>query len=360
MKVELVNIGKRYENQERFTLRHIDLEIGDRDFTVILGPPDSGKSTLLRVMAGLIEITEGDLLLDGLKANRLEPRDRGIAMVFQSLALYPHMTAYDNMAFSLKRQKEKKEVIHARVLEVAQSLQICDRLYDRPSGLTDVQRRRLALGRALVRQPGLLLIDEFLSGLETCQSDQIRLELVRFCQSTEMSVVYATSDPVEAMSLASKIVLLNDGRIQQAGAPLDVYEKPANLLVAGFTGSPSMNLFPGEVADGLYKADDGFQIEPGEEDREKLSAVEGRRVTLGVRPEGMLEASPDAGDFALEVGFVQMRGREQLLYCRSPKGRECVISKTESSGPKAGETLHVHLDRARLHFFDEETGERLN
>ncbi|HPX93573.1 MAG TPA: sn-glycerol-3-phosphate ABC transporter ATP-binding protein UgpC [Bacillota bacterium] len=361
MKVDLVNIGKKYEGRENFTIRHIDLEIEDKEFCVILGPSGCGKSTLLRMIAGLNSITEGDLLFDGKRMNKVEPKDRDIAMVFQSYALYPHMTVYDNMAFSLKMRREKKTVIHDRVIEAAELLQITEYLYSKPSEISGGQRQRVALGRAMVRKAGVFLLDEPLSNLDAKLREHMRVELVRLHKSLDTTSIYVTHDQTEAMTMATKIVLLDDGKVQQAGRPSEFYEKPANLFVAGFIGSPTMNTFPGVIEKGLFKADgDLFTVEPGQEDKKKLSGHEGKRVVMGIRSERFLAGKAEKNGITVEVDVIEMLGKEQLLYCKFPNGKECVISEPGHFKYAIDEEHNFHLDTQGLHFFDEETSGRIN
>lgn len=361
MRVELVNIGKKYEGRENFTIRHIDLVIEDKDFCVILGPSGCGKSTLLRMIAGLTSITEGDLLFDGKRMNKVEPKDRDIAMVFQSYALYPHMTVYDNMAFSLKMRKEQKTVIHDRVLEAADLLQITDYLYSKPSEISGGQRQRVALGRAMVRKAGVFLLDEPLSNLDAKLREHMRVELVRLHKSLDTTSIYVTHDQTEAMTMATKIVLLDGGKVQQVGKPSEFYERPANLFVAGFIGSPTMNLFPGTVKEGLFVADeDLFVLEAGEEDKKKLADYEGKRVVMGIRSERFRAGKADKNQIKVKVDVIEMLGKEQLLYCEFPNGKECVISEPGYFQYAVDEDHHFHLDTDGLHFFDEETSLRIN
>lgn len=225
MKVILKNIGKKYEGRDKFTIRNIDIEIEDREFCAILGPSGCGKSTLLRMIAGLTSITEGQLYFGDKLMNRVLPKDRDIAMVFQSYALYPHLTVYDNMAFSLKMKKESKEVIHKRVTEAAKILQIEDYLYSRPSDISGGQRQRVALGRAMVRKPSVFLMDEPLSNLDAKLREHMRVELVRLHKNLETTSIYVTHDQTEAMTMADKIILLDKGKIQQFG-------KPKNFMIS--------------------------------------------------------------------------------------------------------------------------------
>ena len=257
MKVELKNIGKKYEGREEFTIRHINLDIESKDFCIILGPSGCGKSTLLRMIAGLNSITEGELLFNGKLMNKVASKDRNIAMVFQSYALYPHMTVYDNMAFSLAMRKMDKRIIHERVLEAAKILQIEKYLYSKPSDISGGQRQRVALGRAIVRKPAVFLMDEPLSNLDAKLREHMRVELVRIHQSLGTTSIYVTHDQTEAMTMGTKICLLDKGVIQQFGKPEEFYNKPANLFVAKFIGSPTMNVINGKIQGGIFVSDSG-------------------------------------------------------------------------------------------------------
>ncbi len=361
MKVQLVNIGKKYEGRENFTIRHIDLDIDDKDFCVILGPSGCGKSTLLRMIAGLTSITEGDLLFGGKRMNSVEPKDRDIAMVFQSYALYPHMTVYENMAFSLKMKKERKSVIHDRVLEAAELLQIKEYLYSKPSEISGGQRQRVALGRAMVRKAGVFLMDEPLSNLDAKLREHMRVELVRLHKSLDTTSIYVTHDQTEAMTMATKIVLLDKGKIQQVGPPALFYEKPANLFVAGFIGSPTMNIFEGEIKDGLFhSSEEGFVVEPKPEDLELLKPFEGKKVAMGIRSERFIAGKHEKNTFNVKVDVIEMLGKEQLLYCKFPNGKECVISEPGYFEYSVDEQHNFNFDLDGLHFFDAETTERIN
>ncbi|NLA71348.1 MAG: sn-glycerol-3-phosphate ABC transporter ATP-binding protein UgpC [Clostridiaceae bacterium] len=361
MKVQLVNIGKKYEGRENFTIRHIDLEIDDKEFCVILGPSGCGKSTLLRMIAGLNSITEGDLLFDGKRMNKVEPKDRDIAMVFQSYALYPHMTVYDNMAFSLKMRKDKKTVIHERVTEAAELLQITEYLYSKPSEISGGQRQRVALGRAMVRKAGVFLLDEPLSNLDAKLREHMRVELVRLHKSLDTTSIYVTHDQTEAMTMATKIVLLDQGKVQQMGKPSEFYETPANLFVAGFIGSPTMNVFHGTMKDGLFSSDDGLvSVEPGPADKDKLASHEGKKVALGIRSERFIAGESDKNQITVTIDVIEMLGKEQLLYCKLSNGKECVISEPGYFRYTVDEDHKFHFDPKGLHFFDEETTSRIN
>ena len=360
MKVTLQNIGKKYEGREEFTLRNIDLEIEDKDFCVILGPSGCGKTTLLRMIAGLNSITEGDLLFNDKRMNKVPSKDRDIAMVFQSYALYPHMTVYDNMAFSLTMRKERKSVIDKAVREAAELLQITNYLHSKPSDISGGQRQRVALGRAMVRRPKVFLMDEPLSNLDAKLREHMRVELVRLHKQLGTTSIYVTHDQTEAMTMATKIVLMNEGKIQQAGKPEEFYNQPANLFVARFIGSPTMNIFEGEIKNGSFQSTDGFiKASPSEADRKAVEAYEGKKVSLGIRSERFL-TEPSVENVEVEIDVMEMLGKEKILYTQLPSGQEIIISVPGHLDFKENTRSKFGIDQGSLHFFDTETGMRIN
>lgn len=361
MKVILDNIGKKYEGRENFTIRNINLEIDDNDFCVILGPSGCGKSTLLRMIAGLNSITEGTLRFNDKIMNTVEPKDRDIAMVFQSYALYPHMTVYDNMAFSLNMKKERKEVIDQRIQDVAKILQLEDYLYSRPSDISGGQRQRVALGRAIARNPEVFLMDEPLSNLDAKLREHMRVEIVRIHNQLDTTSIYVTHDQTEAMTMATKIVLLDKGVIQQVGAPNEFYQKPNNLFVAGFIGSPTMNIIKGKIKDGLFVNDSGeIKVRPSDKDLEKIKAYEGKVVHLGIRSERFIAEKRDYNSVSVNIEVIESLGKEQLLYTKLKDGTSLTISQPGYLDYAIGEDHDFTLDPEALHFFDGETTERIN
>jgi len=362
MNVTLKEIGKKYEGRENYTLKNINLEIEDKDFCVILGPSGCGKTTLLRMIAGLNSITEGDLLFSDKRVNKVASKDRDIAMVFQSYALYPHMTVYDNMAFSLSMRKERKKVVHERVLEAAKVLQIEEYLYSKPSDISGGQRQRVALGRAMVRKPKVFLMDEPLSNLDAKLREHMRLELVRLHKTLETTSIYVTHDQTEAMTMATKIVLMNEGKIQQAGKPDEFYNRPTNIFVAKFIGSPTMNIIEGEMRGGSFKSHDGMiKVTPVGNDAESLKAFEGKDVSIGIRPERFISGGADQSDhFSCTVEVMEMLGKERTLFTKLKNGREIVISTPGHYEYNEGESYSFGFDHDALHFFDTVTGERIN
>lgn len=361
MKVTLRNLGKKYEGREDFTIRNINLEIDDKDFCVILGPSGCGKSTLLRMIAGLNSITEGELLFDDKIMNEIEPKDRDIAMVFQSYALYPHMTVYDNMAFALKMKKENPKLIRERVMEAAEVLQIEDYLYSKPSDISGGQRQRVALGRAMVRNPGVFLMDEPLSNLDAKLREHMRVELVRLHKKLGTTSIYVTHDQTEAMTMATKIILLDQGKIQQMGPPQEFYDKPQNLFVAGFIGSPTMNIFEGTIKDGDFvNESQTIHVKPKESDKALLEKYEGKKVFMGIRSERFLAKKSEENSFEARIDVIEMLGKEKILYADMKDGKEVIISQPGHYEYAVDEFHNFTFDLDALHFFDGETKERIN
>lgn len=364
MKVTLNNIGKKYEGREKFTIRNIDLEIDDGDFCVILGPSGCGKSTLLRMIAGLNSITEGTLYFDEKIMNKVEPKDRDIAMVFQSYALYPHMTVYDNMAFALKMKKERKEVIHERVMEAAKTLQIEDYLYNRPSDISGGQRQRVALGRAMVRKPEVFLMDEPLSNLDAKLREHMRVEIVRLHKKLETTSIYVTHDQTEAMTMATKIILLDQGKIQQVGKPEDFYNRPENLFVACFIGSPTMNIFQGKMEGGYFVNESAtLKVKPNPSDQEALKAYEGKKVYMGIRSERFFaskETEEEKNKVKLHIDVIEMLGKEQIIYAKMEDGTEIIVSQPGYMKYEVNQEASFYFDEEALHFFDGESTNRIN
>lgn len=361
MKVIMKNLGKKYEGREEFTLRHIDLEIDHQDFCVILGPSGCGKTTLLRMIAGLNSITEGDLYFNERRVNTVPPKDRDIAMVFQSYALYPHMTVYDNMAFSLNMRKESKKVIDERVNEAAKLLQIENNLYAKPADISGGQRQRVALGRAIVRNPKVFLMDEPLSNLDAKLREHMRVELVRIHKQLGTTTIYVTHDQTEAMTMATKIILMNEGKIQQVGKPDDFYNKPENIFVARFIGSPTMNIIKGKYENGKFISENNtITLTPSDKDKEVLKNFEGKNVTIGIRPERFESGSEFTDTFETKIDVIEMLGKEKTLFTTLKDGSELVISTPGHYKYEEGEVHTFGFDVSAIHYFDSENGERIN
>ncbi len=361
MKVTLNNVGKKYEGREEFTIRHINLEIKEKDFCVILGPSGCGKTTLLRMIAGLNSVTEGDILFNEKRVNTVPSKDRDIAMVFQSYALYPHMTVYENMAFSLSMRKERKKVIDERVMEAAELLQIKDYLYSKPSDISGGQRQRVALGRAMVRKPRVFLMDEPLSNLDAKLREHMRVELVRLHKTLGTTTIYVTHDQTEAMTMADLIVLLDDGKIQQAGNPEEFYNKPANIFVAKFIGSPTMNIVKGKMMEGKFISNDELiKVSPSDSDSLALKEFEGENISLGIRPERFESGTDQEDSFQCTIDVVEMLGKEKILYVRLDNDSEMVISTPGHYKYASGERHSFGFDVNAIHFFQTATGIRIN
>ena len=350
-RVELDAVGKRYENGFE-AVEAFSIDIASGEFVVLVGPSGCGKSTTLRMVAGLESITTGELRIDGRRVNALPPKARDVAMVFQSYALYPHMTAFENMAFALTLQKLPKAEIRARVLAVAEQLDITALLDRKPKAMSGGQRQRIAIGRAIVRAPKVFLFDEPLSNLDARLRLQMRVELSRLHRRLGATSLYVTHDQVEAMTLADRIVLLNGGKVQQIGAPLELYDRPANRFVATFVGSPGMNLVEGVVAEGAVQvAGARWPIPAG-------SAVQaGQAVTVGVRPEHLrlfAARPPEAeapGALEMTVDLLEPMGNETYVHgSHGPQG--WVVRVPGAAAVARGQTVWVAADPGRLHLFD--------
>ena len=388
--VKLVNIKKVYPNQEGkkkkakkgdapekkvnlqitdegvVAVQEFSLDIKDKEFIVLVGPSGCGKSTTLRMVAGLEEISGGELYIDDKLVNNIPPKDRDIAMVFQNYALYPHMTVFDNMAFSLKLRKTPKDEIDKKVREAAEILDITQYLDRKPKALSGGQRQRVAIGRAIVREPKVLLMDEPLSNLDAKLRNQMRAEIIKLRQRINTTFIYVTHDQTEAMTLGDRIVIMKDGFIQQIGTPQEVFNHPCNLFVAGFIGTPQMNFFNGaklvKDASGYSVEILGHKIELTAEQQAKLKAdgVESKTVIAGVRPQHITLV--DQGGIDAKVDVSEMMGAELHLHLDAG-GNEVVaivpITEMDPSSVKYGEVLHFTFRPELLHLFDAETEKSL-
>jgi len=286
--VNLKHIYKKYDGADDYSVTDFNLDIKDREFIVFVGPSGCGKSTTLRMIAGLEDISKGDLVINGKKSNKLPPKDRQIAMVFQNYALYPHMTVYGNMAFGLKIQKKDKADIDKRVKHAAEILGLTEYLQRKPAALSGGQRQRVALGRAIVRDAPIFLMDEPLSNLDAKLRVSMRASIAKLHQDLNTTTIYVTHDQTEAMTMADRIVVMRDGKIQQVGTPAEVYDKPANVFVGGFIGAPAMNFFNVTLNDGTITDDkDGFSLKVPDGRLKALVAAgyDGKSFILGIRPE---------------------------------------------------------------------------
>ncbi|WP_210494060.1 ABC transporter ATP-binding protein [Microvirga antarctica] len=346
--LKLVDIKKSYGAAK--ILHGIDLDIADGEFVVFVGPSGCGKSTLLRIIAGLEHVSEGEILIDGHSVVGVPASDRGLAMVFQSYALYPHMSVFKNMAFALENMGLGRQEIDQRVRRAAQMLQLTDYLDRKPKALSGGQRQRVAIGRAIVRDPKIFLFDEPLSNLDAELRVATRKELAALHGQIGGTMIYVTHDQVEAMTLADRIVVLRAGRIEQIGTPLDVYNRPANLFVAGFIGSPRMNLLPGRVVgpDAIRIGNEPHMI--------AMPLPEGLHVddeiTLGVRPEHMDVTARDDADLAITLDLVEHLGGETYLYGSTPGLAQITVKQDGQTAYQRGTRLRLHFRRDAFHLFD--------
>ena len=347
--VEIRNVRKAFGPVE--ILHGVSVDIADGEFVVLVGPSGCGKSTLLRMLAGLENITSGEIAIGGRVVNSVPPKDRDIAMVFQNYALYPHMTVYDNMAFSLTLAKASKAVMDEEVGRAAKILGLEQLLHRFPRQLSGGQRQRVAMGRAIVRNPQVFLFDEPLSNLDAKLRVQMRSEIKELHQRLKVTTVYVTHDQIEAMTMADKIVVMNNGNIEQAGPPLELYDRPANLFVAGFIGSPAMNMLKGTVSGGTLHTEDGTNWPlPAKGARPK----DGPAI-YGVRPEHL---RLDGEGIPATVQVVEPTGSETQVLMKV--GNQSMIGAfRERISAKPGEILPVRPDPALVHLFDQQSGQRL-
>lgn len=332
-------------------IKGVDLEIADGEFCVFVGPSGCGKSTLLRMIAGLEDITSGSLAIGGKEMADVEPADRGVAMVFQSYALYPHMTVRDNISFGLRMTGHKPADIEPRLKRAAEMLQLTHLLDRKPSQLSGGQRQRVAIGRAIVREPQVFLFDEPLSNLDAALRVQMRTEIGKLHADLRSTMIYVTHDQVEAMTMADKIVVLNGGVIEQVGSPLELYHRPRNLFVAGFIGSPKMNFIAGTAAPApedriAVTLKDGTQVTL---EGRGAHVTAGQPVTLGIRPEHL---SPGNGGLRATVRLAEYLGSENMFYAALADGSEIAVKADGLAKAAIGSTLAISLNPAACHLFD--------
>lgn len=325
---------------ETKVMHGVDLDIEDGEFVVFVGPSGCGKSTLLRMIAGLEDISGGEISIGDRVVNEITPSKRGVAMVFQTYALYPHMTVYNNMAFGLKQIKKPKEEIDRRVREAAKVLHIEEYLERTPRALSGGQRQRVAIGRAIVREPEVFLFDEPLSNLDAALRGQTRLEIARLHERLGSTMVYVTHDQVEAMTLADKIVVLRAGRVEQVGRPVDLYDKPQNMFVASFIGSPAMNFFSGAVLSDT--ADIGVDMD----------------TVVGIRPEHLKVSRETDAVVRGKLELTEHLGEHVLAHLIADDGTEFIAKMEKPPEVDSGEYLSFSADEDRVHLFDKETGLR--
>ncbi|MDX8363349.1 MULTISPECIES: sn-glycerol-3-phosphate ABC transporter ATP-binding protein UgpC [Bacillaceae] len=362
--LKLEHIYKKYDNDVT-AVKDFNLHIKDKEFIVFVGPSGCGKSTTLRMIAGLEEISSGDFYIGDKKMNDVAPKDRDIAMVFQNYALYPHMNVYDNMAFGLKLRKTPKAEIEKRVNDAAKILGLEEYLKRKPKALSGGQRQRVALGRAIVRDAKVFLMDEPLSNLDAKLRVAMRSEITKLHQRLQTTTVYVTHDQTEAMTMATRLVVMKDGIIQQIGTPTEVYENPENMFVGGFIGSPAMNFFKGTLQeDGNFKIGNiTISVPEGKMKTLRDKKYVNKELTLGVRPENIhdepvfLESSPDT-KFRATIEVAELMGAETMLY--SQLGNQSFIARVDArSKISHGDVVEFAFDMNKSHFFDNETEERI-
>lgn len=372
--IALRNVCKQFDS-EHYGVKDFNLDIHDKEFVIFVGPSGCGKSTTLRIIAGLEEITDGELWIDGELSNYLEPKERGMSMVFQNYALYPNMTVYGNMAYALKIRKLPKDEIDRKVHEVAKILEIDQLLDRRPAALSGGQKQRVAIGSAIIRKPKAFLMDEPLSNLDAKLRAQMRVELVKLHKQLDTTIIYVTHDQTEAMTLGTKIVVMKDGLIQQVGAPQSIYDNPVNLFVAGFLGSPSMNFFRCTVkAEENNRTalllDDAKTVKKvyldGTRGKQIADRYNGRHVILGIRPEDIYEFD-EAKKIGIENESVdvdepvvnrEMLGAEVILYF-DEQGKTLAIRLSPENQTQVGEKVSLYFDMEKAHVFDPETEENI-
>ena len=372
--IALRNVCKQFDS-EHYGVKDFNLDIHDKEFVIFVGPSGCGKSTTLRIIAGLEEITDGELWIDDELSNYLEPKERGMSMVFQNYALYPNMTVYGNMAYALKIRKLPKDEIDRKVHEVAKILEIEQLLDRKPAALSGGQKQRVAIGSAIIRKPKAFLMDEPLSNLDAKLRAQMRVELVKLHKQLDTTIIYVTHDQTEAMTLGTKIVVMKDGLIQQVGAPQSIYDNPVNLFVAGFLGSPSMNFFQCTVkAEENNRTalllDDAKTVKKvyldGTRGKQIADRYNGRHVILGIRPEDIYELDEakklgienDSVDVDEPVVNREMLGAEVILYF-DEQGKTLAVRLSPENQTQVGEKVSLYFDMEKAHVFDPETEENI-
>ncbi|MDH3001085.1 spermidine/putrescine ABC transporter ATP-binding protein [Chelonobacter oris] len=362
--LSLSHIYKRYGNGFE-AVQDFNLEVADKEFIALVGPSGCGKSTTLRMIAGLEDISDGEFYIDERMVNHVEPKDRDIAMVFQSYALYPHMSVYDNMAFALKLRKVAKEEIDRKVREAAVILGLEQLLDRKPKALSGGQRQRVALGRTIVRSPKVFLMDEPLSNLDAKLRSNMRAEIIRIHKKLNATTVYVTHDQTEAMTMADRIVVMNAGVVKQIGAPKAIYDHPDNLFVAGFIGSPTMNFIHGKIEDGCFITADDYRLAIPDEiyQRLKRQSAVGNAVILGIRPENISNESLLLGSYqkamiTSTVNVAELLGAEYIVHTEI--GQQAIKAVVHSRQQiKMGESISLAFDMKRAHFFDPQTEQSL-
>ena len=364
--VILKNVCKIYEGGVK-AVNSVSIDIHDKEFMVLVGPSGCGKSTTLRMIAGLEEISDGEIRIGERVVNDVPPKDRDIAMVFQNYALYPHMTVYENLAFGLKLRKFSKEEIEKRVKEAADILGIGDYLQRKPKALSGGQRQRVAVGRAIVRKPAVFLFDEPLSNLDAKMRVQMRAEINKLHTRLGTTMIYVTHDQIEAMTMGDRICVMKDGVIQQIDTPLNIYDKPANTFVAGFIGTPPMNIFKGTLASEngalVFKAGSAISIPLPADWKASVESYVGKDILFGIRPEDIgserAETDANAPSISAKVEVREPMGAETYLHLDTGVDTPCVARVEAHIGAKVGETITLKLAMAGAHVFDPATTNRI-
>ncbi|MBJ8325294.1 ABC transporter ATP-binding protein [Streptococcus pacificus] len=362
--LRLENIGKRYDNGFE-AVKNFNLDVSDKEFIALVGSSGCGKSTTLRMIAGLEDITSGDFYIDDKLMNNVSAKNRDIAMVFQSYALYPHMSVYDNMAFALKMQKMPKDQIDQKVKETATILGLTELLNRKPKALSGGQRQRVALGRAIVRSPKVFLMDEPLSNLDAKLRSNMRSEIIRIHKQLGATTIYVTHDQTEAMTMADRIVVMSKGVVQQIGAPKEIYENPKNLFVAGFIGSPTMNFIKGYIKENYFivNNDIKLKIPAGIVNALKEKDYLNKTIILGIRPENIsndpmiLSTYPEAS-FEANIKIAELLGAEYILHTfMGEEEMKAIVHSRQDV--KSDQTMTLAFDMNRAHFFDVDTEENI-
>ena len=349
-KINLKNLQKSYGKTK--VIHDLSVDINEGELVVIVGPSGCGKSTLLRMVAGLEDINSGSILFDNKEVNDLEPRERNIAMVFQNYALYPHMTVFQNMSYSLKILKIPKDEINSRVQKAAEILELGELLERRPSQLSGGQRQRVAMGRAIVRDPVAFLFDEPLSNLDAKLRVQMRLEIKKLQTQLKTTSLYVTHDQVEAMTLADRMVVMNEGNVEHVGTPLEVYTKPKTLFTAQFIGSPAMNILKGECQSSQINLSSGTKL--------KTNSKHNGRVNVGLRPEDF--TINEKGPIKLNVELVELIGANTLIHGRLENSNEILVASIAGviSESEIGNQINLSFDENKLHLFEVNSNQRIN
>ena len=350
--VNIQHLDKIYDGGVQ-AVYDFNLDVKDGEFIVLVGPSGCGKSTTLRMVAGLEDITKGKLVIDGKDCTRLPPKDRDIAMVFQNYALYGHMTIYENMAFSLTLRKEKKEIIHRKVIAAAEILDLKEQLNKKPKQLSGGQRQRVAMGRAIVRNPKLFLFDEPLSNLDAKLRGSMRREILLLHKKLNATMMYVTHDQTEALTLADRIVCMSMGHVQQIGVPIELYERPANTFVATFIGLPPMNMFEGKIENGHFISE-LFDYPLDSKQKEILKDYEGQEVILGVRPENIVRPGP----VKLSVTNNENLGMNTLVHGKVGGKKTVVCKFAEWCNYVHGDEVEIGFDPKMTHFFELPQGDQ--